>query len=259
MRPVVALAKEQQARHPFRGQKIYPRQVNSFDNVILEMCDEAPDIGSPPTPLAEAGAWVDHLTEVVINAERSLPKKHLVAAQVEGPVGGPLDLSGKPNVSVIITQYVWQAGKQMGGMKGLDLEYGHNKPIELNETDWYPIWYKGDAIADSRVEAWEFIVGGGGSFNQLNGRCMAEDPAGKTADNAQLLGALKNLREFIYSFDFLKMNSDRSFVASGIPSGVFCRGISEPGQQYALYHHHSKYKPLDNSSSTSSYVVVPGS
>ena len=53
------------------------------------------------------------------------------------------------------------AGRQMGGMKALELEYGHNRPIELNETDWYPVWYQGDAIADARVEAWEFIVGGG--------------------------------------------------------------------------------------------------
>ena len=140
--------------------------------------------------MAEAGAWVDHLTEVVINAERNLPKKHLIAAQVEGPVGGLLDLSGNPNVSVTVTQYVWQAGFQMGEMRALDLEYGHNKPIDFNETAWYPVWYNGDAVADSRVEAWEFIVGGGGSFNHLNGRFTAEDPAGKTPDNAQILGAL---------------------------------------------------------------------
>jgi hypothetical protein len=230
------------------------QEVNQFDNVVLEMCDEAPDIGFPPTPIEEAGPWVDHLTRVVVDAERNLPKKHLVAAQVEGPVGGPLDLSGKPNVAVIVTQYVWQAGFQMGGMKALDLEYGHNKPIELNETDWYPVWYKGDGVADSRAEAWEFVVGGGGSFNQLNGRFMPEDPAGKTGDNAQILTALKNLREFIYSFDFLKMSPDRTFVTGGIPTGVFCRGISEPGKQYALYHHHSEYKP----GSQSSYVVAPG-
>jgi len=139
-------------------------------------------------------------------------------------------------------------------MRALDLEYGHNKPIELNETDWYPVWYKGDGVADSRAEAWEFVVGGGGSFNQLNGRFMPEDPAGKTVDNAQILTALKNLREFIYSFDFLKMSPDRTFVTGGIPTGVFCRGISEPGKQYALYHHHSEYKP----GSQSSYVVAPG-
>ena len=48
-------------------------------------------------------------------------------------------------------------GKQFGGMQLLDAEYGHNKPIELNETAYYPIWYKGDILGASRVEAWEFI------------------------------------------------------------------------------------------------------
>ena len=43
----------------------------------------------------------------------------------------------------------------MGGMKALDYEYGRNKPIEFNETAYYPFWYKGDKVGDSRVEAWE--------------------------------------------------------------------------------------------------------
>jgi hypothetical protein len=40
-----------------------------------------------------------------------------------------------------------------------------HKPIELNETFYYPGWYKGDKVAASRVEAWEFMVGGGAGFN----------------------------------------------------------------------------------------------
>ena len=232
------------------------QEVNSYDNVILEMCDEAPDIGNPPTPLAEAGPWVAHLAEVVTSTERSLPKKHLVAVQVEGPVGGPLDLSGTPNVSVIVTQYVWFWGFQMGGMKALELEYGHNKPIEFNETAWYPIWYKGDKLGDSRVEAWEFIVGGGGSFNHLNGLFTPDDPAGKTPENAKILGALRNLREFISSFDFLKMTPEHSFVVDGIPAGAYCRGMSQPGQQYALYHHHSERDKGPDKENC--YIVTPG-
>jgi len=206
------------------------QEVNAYDNVILEICDEAPDIGSPPTPLEEAGPWVAHLAQAVTATESSLVKKHLVAVQVEGPVGGPLDLSASPNVSVIVTQYVWQAGFQMGGMKALELECGHNKPIDFNETNWYPFGYKGDGLADSRVEAWEFIIGGGGSFNHLNGRFTVPDPAGKTPDNARILGTLKNLKDFIYSFNFLKMSPQTNFVVSGIPQGVYCRGISEIGQ-----------------------------
>ena len=68
----------------------------------------------------------------------------------------------------------------MGGMKGLDYEFGHNKPIEFNETPYYPFQYrKGDAVAASRVEAWEFIVGGGASFNHLNSLYTIENPAGR--------------------------------------------------------------------------------
>jgi len=215
------------------------QEVNAYDNVILEVCDEPSNF----TSHAEAGPWVGHLLEVVHNTESTLPKKHLLAQMVEGPIGGPIDFSDSPILSVIVGQYVWGGeaySEQMGGMQGLDFEYRYNKPIEMNETQFYPFWYqKGDPVLDSRVEAWEFIVGGGASFNQLNSLFTAENPAGKTPDNAQILGALRNLKDFIYSFDFVKMRADKSFVVGGVPPGVYCRGISQPGEQYALYLHHS--------------------
>jgi hypothetical protein len=200
---------------------------------------------------------VGHLLEVVHNTESNLPKKHLVGQEVEGPIGGPIDFSGSPLLSIIIGQYVWGGeaySEQMGGMKGLDYEYDYNKPIEFNETSYYPMWYQNtDAVAASRVEAWEFIVGGGASFNHLNSRFTAEDPAGKTPDNAQILGALRNLKDFIYSFDFVKMRADKSFVVRGVPEGAYCRGISQAGEQYALYHHHSELDEDENY-----YIVKPG-
>jgi hypothetical protein len=226
------------------------QEVSEFDNVILEICDEP----SLFTSHAEAGPWVAHFVGTIRTAESNLPKKHLIAQEVEGPVGGPIDLSANPGVSVIVGQYVWEGGsEQMGGMKALDHEYGHNKPIELNETAYYPLWYKGDQVAASRVEAWEFMVGGGASFNQLNGQFTVANPAGKTPDNALVLSALRNLKNFLDSFDFLKMHLDKTFIASGVPAGAYCRGISQPGQQYALYLHHSKLEERNHY-----YVVTPG-
>jgi hypothetical protein len=229
------------------------QEVNAFDNVILEICDEPALF----TAYEEAGPWVGHLLKVVHDTESTLPKKHLVAQMVQGPIGGPIDFSGSPLLSVIVGQYVWggEAGReQMGGEKGLDYEYYHDKPIEQNETPYYPFQYQaGDPIAASRVEAWEFIVGGGASFNQLNSRYSVENPAGRTPDNAKVLSALRNLKHFIYSFEFIKMCADKSFVAAGVPEGVYCRGISEPGQQYALYLHHSAL-----SEGKGYYVVDPG-
>ena len=227
------------------------QEVNQFDNVILEICDEPYLTG---TSIELAGPWVGHNVEVIKKTESTLPQKHLIAQQMEGPIGGPVDFTSNPDVSVIVTQYAWEGShEQMGGLMALDYEYDKNKPIDFNETDYYPTWYQGDRIADSRMEAWEFIVGGGGSFNQLNGLYTVRDPGGKTEENAQLGRALKNLHDFIYSFDFLKMHPDRTFVRGGVPLGVYARGMSEPGKQYAYYHHHSSF-----GRNAASYKVTPG-
>jgi hypothetical protein len=228
-------------------------EVNAYDNLILEICDEPSNF----TPHAEAGPWVGHMLQVVHETEAKLPKKHLVAQMVEGPIGGPVDFSGSPLLSIITGQYVWGGeadSEQMGGMKGLDYEYHWNKPIEMNETPYYPFQYgEGDPVLDSRVEAWEFMIGGGASFNHLNSRYTVEDPAGNTPDNAQVLGALRNLKNFIYSFDFIKMRADKSFVVSGVPEGAYCRGMNQRGEQYALYFHHSRLAP-----DLMYYVAMPG-
>lgn len=229
------------------------REVNGFDNVILEVCDEPSNF----TAHVDAGPWVGHLLQVIHDTEETLPKKHLTAQEVEGPLGGPVDFSESPLLSVIVGQYVWGGdadSDQMGGMKGLDYEYGHNKPIELNETAYYPTWYDHtDPVAASRVEAWEFMVGGGSSFNHLNARFTAEDPAGNTPDNAQIMAALRNLKSFIYSFDFVKMRAGANFLVSSVPASAYCRGMSQPGEQYSLYHHHSEL-----SGDQMYYVVKPG-
>ncbi len=230
------------------------REVNSFDNVILEICDECASIG---TGVERAGPWVSAMVSAALDAERDLPKKHLVAQEVEGPFSGAMDFSADPRLSIITGQYLrgtdpTERGGEMGGLRGLDYKYGINKPIELNETDWYPIWYKGDQIADMRVEAWEFIVGGGAGFNNLNGVYTPQNPAGKTPENEKILDALQHLRHFMESFDFLKMRPDPGFVVSGLDgSDVHHRTISEAGSQYATYIHRS-------GDGSSAYTVKPG-
>jgi len=237
-----------------RREEAYVRKItqelNGFDNLILEVCDE-PTING--TPLGLAGPWLEHFVELIKKTEGSLPKKHLIAQQVEGPVGGPCDLSAHPDVAIIVAQYIWDAGgEQMGGMLALDVKYSVNKPIELNETFYYPAWYKGDKVAASRVEAWEFMVGGGGSFNHLNGQFTVANPRGDTTDNAQVLRALQSLMEFLAGFDLIKMHPDKSFIVSGVPAGAYCRAISEPNHQYALYLHHS------TGGRGGAYTVTPG-
>ena len=129
----------------------------------------------------------------------------------------------------------------------------------LIETAYYP-YYDGDKIAASRVEAWEFLIGGGAAFMHLNGLYSTFNAGAAGTENNKLLGQLKILKKFIYSFDFWNMQQDHSFLAGGIPPGCFSRAISEPGKQYAFYIHHSKYgcwfwEPM---SMGSCYNVIPG-
>ena len=194
------------------------------------------------------------MVKVIKDTERDLPNKHLIAQQLQGTMDGPVDFSNDPDVDIIVSQYAWAAGDQMGGLKALDMEYGHRKAIELNETDYYPEWYGegNDKVAASRVEAWEFIVGGGAGFNHLNGLYTVKNPGGRTGDNEMICRSLAALKVFMNSFDFIRMKPDRNFIIHGIPEGVFYSGMSEPGKQYSLYIHHGQRKK------ESYYFVSPG-
>lgn len=225
-------------------------EVNPFDNVILDICDEPFQDGCPPVMYH---AWISKLIDEIQLAESGLPKKHLIAQTIDSHTrGGPGDFSDDSRVSVLMNEYTW-------GIANLDYEYSHNKPMVLIETAYYP-QYEGDKIAASRVEAWEFLAGGGGAFMQLNGLYSTFNSGAAETENYRLLSQLKILKQFIESFYFGNMRMDTLLVRGGIPDGAFFRAISEPGKQYALYIHHSVYgcwfwEPMQMGSC---YKVVPG-
>jgi hypothetical protein len=228
------------------------REVNEYDNVILEICDEPGIFG---TPAEEYHPWISRLIDVVLETEADLPNKHLIAQQMEGELNGPGDFSADERVSVIVGQYVWMSSaKQIGGMRLLQTDYDdHEKVIELNESAFYPVWYTGDREAASRAEAWEFIVGGGAGYNHLNGMFTVTNPAGgdRNSNNEKVLNAFMHLRNFIESFDFIRMHRDTSTVVGGVPADAFAQCLSEPARQYAFYMHHSLLRG-------GMYVAIPG-
>ena len=226
------------------------QELNPFDNVILETCDECADIG---TGVPLAGAFVNHLAEVVRKTEAQLSNKHLLAQEVEGKFGEAMDFSADPKVSIIVAQYIWGPDQgEMGGMKSLDFKYGFNKPLEFNETDYYPLDYKNDKEDDSRVEAWEFIVGGGASFNQLNGLYTVKNPSGKTTEDEKIWLALRSLQSFMSGLDYVRMLPDNKWISSSPSKNAYYRVIDEPGRQYAMYVHHSGDRKAG------AYEAIPG-
>ena len=206
-------------------------ETNSFDNIIYEFCDE-PTLML--TPSHKAYHWIEKHIETAMAVEDKLPKKHMLTQQLELGV----DFCDDDRIAFIVTQYLQLNSRQVGGAAALNSCYCYNKPIELNETAYVPSWYDRDHTAIARLEAWEFMVGGGASFNQLNGYFVPSNPSGENKTNRKILSGLKNLRTFMESFDFIKMTQDNNTIRK-VSTGARINMISEKGRQYAIYMHHS--------------------
>ena len=240
-------------RHEAYVRKI-TAEVAGFPNVLLDICDEPHvDRGRPE----EYNPWISRLIEAVMDQEKALPRKHVIVQTIEPYVKGmpkdsPADFSSDPRVTATAHEYCW-------GITHLDTEYEHAKPMILIETNYYPDQYAGNKIDSSRVEGWEFIVGGGAAFMHLNSLYSTFNAGAEGTENDLLLGQLKSLKDFMGRFDLSVMRQDRGLVTGGVPAGAFARAISG-GRRHGLYIHHSKYAgwPLPELSMGSCYEPVPG-
>ena len=206
-------------------------ETNQFDNVIYEFVDEPTLVLTLSNKVYQ---WISKMIETAVETEDKLPKKHMLAQQLE--IG--VDFCPDDRIALIVTQYILMSSRQIGGIPALVNCYCYNKPIELNETAYVPSWYDREHEAISRLESWEFMIGGGAGFNQLNGYFIVSNPAGKNENNRKILNGFKNLRTFLESFDYIKMTRDNDTFRN-ISIGSNVNMISEKGRQYAIYIHHS--------------------
>ncbi len=227
------------------------REVNAADNVILEIIDE------PTQYLADSRVivkWIDAMADTIVAAEKQLGRRHLIAQQLE--IG--VDYTCDPRIDVITCQGTRLSKRQIGGLLGLAGEYARNKPIELNETAWLPYGYLGDQVVASRVEMWEFVVGGGAGFNQLNGYFTVDNPAGKHEINDAILRQMSAFVSFMGSLDLVRMTRDTTLIARIDRLDTHRAVLSEKGRQYLAYFHHSLDYTRNYGGSTV-YVANPGS
>ena len=206
-------------------------ETNDFDNLIYEFIDEPTLFRSNAH---KAYNWISALIDRAVEAEDKLPKKHMLAQQLE--IG--VDYADDDRIALIVTQYVGVASRQIGGVVALNSMYRYGKPIEINESGYVPVWFQEHIEEVSRIEAWEFMIGGGAAYNQLNGYFLPSNPSGDHEMNHKIMRGLKRLRTFLEGFEFAKMTRDNHIV-SKVSIGASVNVIAEKGKQYAMYMHHS--------------------
>ncbi len=168
--------------------------------------------------------WQEMISSIIIDEERSLTKKHLIAQNYCNffyPLNGI-----NPDISILNFHYALP--------EVVFYNYNYNRVIGFDETG-----FSGNADSTYKKQAWKFILSGGALFNNLDysffvgredGTGINKAPGG---GSQRLRKQLKVLSNFINSFHLEKMKPDYETVI--LAPGTFTYTLSEPGKQYALY------------------------
>jgi hypothetical protein len=229
-------------RGVIKYQKAYIKKIaaelNEYDNIIFDICDEPSLQGLPDgkiniLPDSIVVPWINTMKEAFLQAEDSLPKKHLLGQTVQNL--SP-DFSNESWCDWLAAEYVKPAEK------ALNLNYLNNKPIINVESNYFGFnlsknAYGVDAI---RIEGWWFMLGGGAGCINLNGELYRGQETGSVKTQTQIIPQKKVLKDFMNSLDFVGMLPFTSYT--GIPSDAFSKALAEKGKQYAFYFFHGTYE-----------------
>ena len=197
------------------------RELNPFDNVYYEICNEPYERGGMHSD------WQDRIIAAIRDAEESLPNRHLISLNVAH--GSAETTQPHPHVSI----YNFHAGKPQAVVLNYDLA----KVIGDNETGGS---HRDDATY--RTQGWEFILAGGALFSHLDFSFATNHPRGTLTEHRgpggggpALRRQLQVLKEFIHSFEFVKMKPDNAVIRDGVPEKSRTWALVEPGRAYAVY------------------------
>lgn len=198
-------------------------ELNQYDNLYYEICNE-PYFGGVTLD------WQSHIADVILDTESRLPNRHLISQNIAN--GSALANNVNPGVSIFNFHYA-------SPPNAVAVNYSMNRVIGDNETG-----FRGTADFPYRREAWEFILAGGGLFNNLDYSFTVRQPAGTYVNyppnqpgggNPGLREQYRTLKNFITKFDFLRMQPDPEMLVGGVPAGMSGVAFSDTNRNFAVY------------------------
>ena len=222
------------------------RELSGFDNVLYEIQNEPwsdrtvtvdtvnPYLGAPALKLypnavdvadAESVAWQARVASGIAAEEDGLPERHLIAQNYCSFRYPVRDLA--PGVSIVNFHYAYPEAAR--------LNHGLGKALAYDETG-----FAGRDDSFYRKQAWNFLLAGGGTFNNLDysftiGHEDGTDtaPNGPGGGSAALRRQLGILSGFLRTFDLVKMRPDPMAIVSA--PGLYTQALSVAGDEYAVY------------------------
>src|SRR5205085_3229926 len=140
-----------------------------------------------------------------------LPRRHLISLNVAN--GSKKVENPHPAVSLFNFHYA-------SPPDAVRVNFALDKPIGDNETG-----FKGTGDTHYRMEGWEFLLAGGGLYNNLDYSFAvgSEDGTFKPPEKSPggggraLRAQIKVLKDFLHGFEFVRMRPDGAVVKDGLP------------------------------------------
>ncbi len=203
------------------------RELNDFDNVYFEICNEPywakgvpknnPEIKGQHF-LPEVNAWQAVMAETIVETEKNLPKKHLIAQNFANTYY-KIDTLCHPSVSVLNFHYAFPP-------RVVPDNYQFNLPLSFDETA------DGCNAPDRRIEAWAFMLSGGAVYDNLDWSFAIDDqsgrgrnPEGKRRSGLEVKQQLGVLKHFMDSFDYVNAKPIEVGKIRNMPEKVLFYGL----------------------------------
>lgn len=217
------------------------RELNGFDNVFFEICNE-PYFGGVTQE------WQRHIADVITTAEAHLPHRHLIAQNIAN--GSAIVQDPHPAVSILNFHYA-------SPPEAVGLNYHLNRAVGFDETG-----FRGVEDRPYRMDAWEFMLAGGALYDHLDYSFTVAHPDGTDTvtdptpggGGPSIRSQLSILAAFLRRLDLVRMKP-----FSGVevrPEGATVRILASSGKQYAAYLHGARQMRLRLELPAGHYRVV---
>jgi hypothetical protein len=206
-------------------------ELNGYNNVYFEVCNE-PYFGGVTRE------WTERMIAAIVDTEKALPQRHLIAQNI---ANGSAKIEN-PNSHVSIFNFHYAHPPDT-----VAVNFGLGRAIADDETG-----FRGKDDRHYRTEGWDFFLAGGSVYSNLDYSFTCRHPDGTTpvttspgGGGSELRRQLRILKEFMDSFDFIKMKPDNAVIKGGLATVAIAgnppearmtaRALVEPGRAYAIY------------------------
>lgn len=214
-------------------------ELNQFDNVYYEICNEPYSRTFPKEWTKRGEAWHAHIARFIHQVEKDLPKQHLIAVNV------PDSEVLVKNADIDILNHHYPPGARTWRFMRKRDHYGKALVFDENFTgivgsnperkrERYPI---------NRAEAWLTILSGCAGFSNLDWTFTAEDETGsgkvplldgRKIDGRPLRGWLDTFRKLLGQYDLAALVPALGLLPEKIPGYGYAASTDGKGR-YILY------------------------